>query len=1333
MTVVSTDRRRGVNAGQAIKVPCKAGTTANITLSGEKTIDGISCVEGDRVLVKDQTDSVENGIYAVSTGSWRREPDWDGVGDITEGTLVYINQGTVNEGSNYKVDTTGDIIPGTTEVSVSLTPFGDIGAVEDDVADLDLRVAALETETPVPDDPTTILVSASVLPNRLVTNILITGYTGVGGAITVNTTATPTATTWTGAAPTSYQTPSADWGVTETLRFWEVDSLGAWTEIKTESGVSGISVSYVATDPPLHVSTFSVQSVTATTATVTVVATTAVDDATGSNIQYDVIDAGTGALLSADATPGTVVVDSLIPDTTYQFAQRSVMLSDPSREDISNIVSQDTGSVGTISFSFTPKVDSLVVSYATFVVTDSAGTTIDEVHLNTTGEAPTSSSTFIPVPTLPDTYTVPGYGVTTVYCWGRDATYPTSISAVSTADATATRTSSAATFSIAEISADISEENQPVYTLTIRRGDSTTGDATISLVTADGTDAEGAEANTNYSPINTTVTCADGDAETEVEIPIFTRNLGHNNGTPNRRWFTATISSPSTGAVVSGQDVATINIYGCYKTVAGQKIGGYYANGQIDLNALPVDLPKDGDGVLALSGVNSETFDKINYDSSISGAFNTIQMAAQTAHKTFTDCIIQNAKWSAILTQGPIQDCTFKHCAFVNWNASLRNLANATDWGNLCFDIRNNNVGTPTTNLEILGCNAKAAGRFAQLQYGASKGIVLKWNKWENTMNFTDLATGRTTNQKTDPCKDGHFIQFADNPNGGQNYVFGNIIYWPASTFAGSATFDAINWFYRLPNEEADRCWCECNMLLLSTDVDHEGSSVGIIVDSPADGTQGYITVRYNTISNSANIGMVVAGSNFNVRDNDIYSPDIPALAHENGIGFSGRQDTPILSSSTNGNNIFWHAWNADNTTRPAHFNASLVSSDQNIMTNWQTNGTANTGGELLVKQRHPVINNPAFSDGIHILFSHYDTPAGNGILWWDDSEDQLLFRAYGESYGTAVDISLVASGDAGDWDAVYDIPSSSSSGIRVVVDPTTLNSKTGADIFWEVKCTNLLFQTYFPDPYDQDTGIGTAGVYGDWAGNERTTETGTVQDVPTNVDASSASATSIDVTWDAVVGADSYRVYRSIVADSGFVLVASPTTNSYTDTGLTEGTKYYYSVASSDAGVLSEKSAVVSAIPVNASAIIVGGEFDQDSTDAQFGSTYYTDWSRKSNCTVTVSGGQITIVNSDPTYEGWIEFSKTGLTLSASAYNVEGSVSSGTTLIDFDTAIDNPDGARNNGDVLTNQSINTANSPYTHATSDPATWADTTRMFVVLRVAPTETIVIDYIRLVEA
>lgn len=123
MASVATDRRQGVNSGAAIKVPVKAASTANLTLSGEQTVDGVALVDGDRVLVKNQTTASENGIYDVDTGSWTRSPDWDGSYDVKEGTFVYVTDGTVNAGLFYTVTTADPITVGTTSITFgAVTP-----------------------------------------------------------------------------------------------------------------------------------------------------------------------------------------------------------------------------------------------------------------------------------------------------------------------------------------------------------------------------------------------------------------------------------------------------------------------------------------------------------------------------------------------------------------------------------------------------------------------------------------------------------------------------------------------------------------------------------------------------------------------------------------------------------------------------------------------------------------------------------------------------------------------------------------------------------------------------------------------------------------------------------------------------------------------------------------------------------------------------------------------------------------------------------------------------------------------------------------------------------
>jgi hypothetical protein len=120
---IAVYREDGLASSTALKGPCKAATTANITLSGEQTIDGVSCVTGDRVLVKDQNTATENGIYVVDTGSWRRSADFSGNRDVRKGTQVYVHSGT---GFGwYRVDTADPIVIDTSEIAFAFTERGD--------------------------------------------------------------------------------------------------------------------------------------------------------------------------------------------------------------------------------------------------------------------------------------------------------------------------------------------------------------------------------------------------------------------------------------------------------------------------------------------------------------------------------------------------------------------------------------------------------------------------------------------------------------------------------------------------------------------------------------------------------------------------------------------------------------------------------------------------------------------------------------------------------------------------------------------------------------------------------------------------------------------------------------------------------------------------------------------------------------------------------------------------------------------------------------------------------------------------------------------------------
>jgi hypothetical protein len=74
------------NEGMA--VTAKAATTENVTLYGEQTIDGVSLVAGDSVLVKDQNDTTENGVYIVAAEVWQRACE------VKPGMMVTVQNGS---------------------------------------------------------------------------------------------------------------------------------------------------------------------------------------------------------------------------------------------------------------------------------------------------------------------------------------------------------------------------------------------------------------------------------------------------------------------------------------------------------------------------------------------------------------------------------------------------------------------------------------------------------------------------------------------------------------------------------------------------------------------------------------------------------------------------------------------------------------------------------------------------------------------------------------------------------------------------------------------------------------------------------------------------------------------------------------------------------------------------------------------------------------------------------------------------------------------------------------------------------------------------------------
>lgn len=116
-------------SGLDVKLSVRAATTANITLSGTQTVDGVALSVGDRVLVKDQSTASQNGIYDVASGAWTRSSDADNspTGEVTSGMFTFVEAGTTNGGNGFVLTTQNPITLGTT--ALVFTVFTAAGSI----------------------------------------------------------------------------------------------------------------------------------------------------------------------------------------------------------------------------------------------------------------------------------------------------------------------------------------------------------------------------------------------------------------------------------------------------------------------------------------------------------------------------------------------------------------------------------------------------------------------------------------------------------------------------------------------------------------------------------------------------------------------------------------------------------------------------------------------------------------------------------------------------------------------------------------------------------------------------------------------------------------------------------------------------------------------------------------------------------------------------------------------------------------------------------------------------------------------------------------------------
>ena len=121
LTRITAQQISNIDYKQSVRVVA----VSNVTLAGgaPATVDGVSLVAGDRVLVTGQSTGSQNGLYYVvtlgvgSNGTWSRSLDGDGTGEIDSGMIVMVTEGTVYADTQWKLITDDPITVGTTALT----------------------------------------------------------------------------------------------------------------------------------------------------------------------------------------------------------------------------------------------------------------------------------------------------------------------------------------------------------------------------------------------------------------------------------------------------------------------------------------------------------------------------------------------------------------------------------------------------------------------------------------------------------------------------------------------------------------------------------------------------------------------------------------------------------------------------------------------------------------------------------------------------------------------------------------------------------------------------------------------------------------------------------------------------------------------------------------------------------------------------------------------------------------------------------------------------------------------------------------------------------------
>ena len=120
-------------AGLRTRIVAEVATTANVDLTADlqngDTIDGVTLVTGDRVLVKDQSTGSQNGLYTVvASGTASRDTEYDTIAELS-GQMVVVNQGTTNDNKIFLCTTNNTATLDTDTITFTQVTPSNVGTV----------------------------------------------------------------------------------------------------------------------------------------------------------------------------------------------------------------------------------------------------------------------------------------------------------------------------------------------------------------------------------------------------------------------------------------------------------------------------------------------------------------------------------------------------------------------------------------------------------------------------------------------------------------------------------------------------------------------------------------------------------------------------------------------------------------------------------------------------------------------------------------------------------------------------------------------------------------------------------------------------------------------------------------------------------------------------------------------------------------------------------------------------------------------------------------------------------------------------------------------------